>query len=458
MIVDRILTRYTTRARERRPQSGLPTGSAFGTCAAQLEMLRHPRFSQPEPLTARRLMVLEDGNEREAWFAREIDTDHPARSGLAQQPFYLRVPLEPADLPILREKLRTRDFWGVERAGFIPPRVHVGDDGRVKIRTAADRKMGFVLDPTGPAVWAPTYIDRILYDPTQEPSLALYVLEKKTLSNFGFHRVVVADPGYKMRAQLAGEAEATGLPTVLLAYRKDAAHMAEIVYRQGEERVRVDLLLPSGQRETFFAPRPGGELTHPDGTPVDKLPHGDGWEAAEVWSPFDPELLAAIRARIRRVLLFAPTPEMLRPGAPGWDREYGPDFRCARCGGQGRRVCPTCKGRGTTPKGKVCGVDSKEPGVRTCQGATTVTCGDCMGAGQLAEAPLPVFPCGYCPVRAFCWPMARMEFARADFTARPVFMVSRQDVEAAGLTWVPAEPVPVTPAPVLEEPAEQMSL
>lgn len=439
MIVDRVYAFYEEEARQRRPKRGNPSGSEFGGCAAQLQQLHYPELSRPEPFSGRGLMRLQEGDSREAWWGQEIERAYPGLSGLAQEPFYFPVPLQPGEAEEVRRRLAWHQLWGEVRREFVPPSVLLVE-GRPKIHLAADKRLGFVLDPAaGPdgTLYAPTYVDRVIV----HPEWGVVVIEKKAMSNYGFSRVLRADPGYKLRAQLAGEAEALGAAVCLVAYRSETAHIAEILYRQEAEAVRVELRLGAGTREVYTAPRVGAPLDRP-------LPADVDWEYALVQSPWDPALLAQIRARIRRVVLAVPPPGRVVEGwrVYDWDREYGPEFGCVRCVGVGARRCGYCAGSGTGKKGdKPCG---------HCKGTGRRPCGVCGGTGQLDEAPLPAFPCGYCPVRGSCYPMARRAFVRVRDGSRPEWLITRGDFEASGIRVSPPEPPQPPEEPEEEAPEE----
>jgi len=52
-------------AKRRHPGTGNPTGSALGKCAAQMQLLRFPALSNPEPMSARAIMGFEEGDDVE---------------------------------------------------------------------------------------------------------------------------------------------------------------------------------------------------------------------------------------------------------------------------------------------------------------------------------------------------------------------------------------------------------
>jgi hypothetical protein len=417
MIVEKILDRYTQRAQARRRARGNPTGSAFGTCAAQLQFLRYPDAATPEPISPRGLLVLEGGDEIEAWWTNQIAEDYPTETGLAQEPFYYRVPVTEVQAIQLRDRISARTIWGTVRPAFEPPRVQLVDD-RVRVRLLpcpecdatgkrdhgfpCGKKLGFVLDPLTRVLWAPTYLDRVI----RHPTAGLAVLEKKAMSDFAFRRALLADPGYRLRCQLAGQAKATGMAVVLLAFRKETGHLLELCYTPSPDadgRVRIDLIRSTGARERYLVTSANTAplLQREDGAPG-QLPTDVEWDGAEVWSPFDSAIHAQIQARILRVLLSR---------AGDWAREYGPDFRCGKCRGN----------PGKTPKGRK-------------------ACGACAGQVTLTKAPLPRFPCGYCSVRHACYPIAQLGYERGENGAKPVWMVEKRAFDDAGMWFTPPEP------------------
>jgi hypothetical protein len=363
-------------------------------------MLRFPELSKPDRTPVRTVMGFDEGRRVEEWFSAVLAQAYPDLVGLRQEPFYFPVDLpEPWMLDDRAAQIQARSgrrLWGTVAAGFRPPAMRVGEDGRVKLRLLSNKKMGFVLDPPRAVVWVPTYLDFALLHPRH----GLLVLEAKSLSNFAFRRAVVGTLDYGKRAQIAGIRAATGLPVALVGYRKETHHLAEICYLVGAGQTRVVLTRPNGTQEVFF---PEGEGLRPAAGGAATWPAEATWEQAqcEVWTPDDPAMLAAIGARVRRVL-FA------RPGE--WHREYGPDFSCEKCGGAGSLACRHCKGTGITAK----------------LGA---------GRGALQDAELG-YPCSYCPVVATCWQAAGL---RLELDTKPHFYVSRAPYQAAGLTFTPPE-------------------
>lgn len=439
------------------PSRGNPTGSRFGMCAAQSQLLRFPELSEPEPPSARRRMNFEAGDRIEAWWGEAIERAFPNVSGLTQEPFYFPVPISGPDFDRLASACAMRQnalgmarLWGTVIPGFVPPSIAESEKpGRLKIRLiqrdrdgTAPRKLGFVLDPDGgPMLWAPTYVDRVI----KHPEYGLRILEKKSMSDWGFRRALLGRLDYGYRCQLAGFVKATGLDVVLLAFRKETAHLAELAYTRGTTGSRVDIFKLNGQVETYFArgqeealsvsrpcpkcgqrqvPGPGCEECGGTGEIAAAIPGDQEWDIAQAWTPYDDALVAAIQERIRRVLLWDGSRAMLL-------REYGPSFLCPKCGGAGQRTCPQCKGTGKTPKkGNPCG---------PCGGAMRVTCETCEGAGMLSETTLG-FPCSYCAVIHACWQRPEgSPLYRLEVTDKPKYIVARADWDAAGLTFTPPE-------------------
>lgn len=439
---------------------GNPTGSRFGTCAAQSQLLRFPELSDPEPPSPRRRMNFEAGDRIEAWWGEAIERAFPNVSGLTQEPFYFPVPISGPDFDRLAPACAMREnaqgmarLWGTVIPGFVPPSIAESEKpGRLKIRLIqrdrdgkAPRKLGFVLDPDGgPMLWAPTYVDRVI----KHPEYGLRILEKKSMSDWGFRRALLGRLDYGYRCQLAGFVKATGLDVVMLAFRKETAHLAELAYSRGATGSRVDIFKLNGQVETYFArgqeealsvsrpcpkcgqrqiPGPGCEECGGTGEVSAAIPGDQEWDIAQAWTPYDDALVAAIQERIRRVLLWDGDRRNLH-------REAGPVFLCRSCGGGGEKTCGTCKGTGLTAKLK------KPCGANGCNGSGRISCAACLGRGVLDETVFPVFPCGYCPVIHACWqkpdgsPLYRLEV-----TDKPKYIVARTDWDAAGLTFAPPE-------------------
>lgn len=412
MIVSKIRALYEA---EDKPQRGNPTGSRFGKCVAQMQLLRFPEIGQPEPFPVRSKITMEEGDRVEEWWGQQIERAFPNLSGLQQEPFYFRVPLLPDQIESVRRQIALPygtdgRLWGTLVPGFSPPRIdYVEATDRIKLKLlprgkdGGPAKLGFVLDPGAGCVWAPTYVDRILKheDLGGRPA----VLEKKAMSNWAFRRVLLNHLDYERRAQLAGLVEATGLDLVLLAYRKETAHLAEVVYTRAAERARVVIAKLNGQEETYWAD-PSGAETVLDATGKSvSLPGDHEWEVAQVWTPFEPALLEQIRERVRRVLLWDGNLATLH-------REAGPSF-----------TCETCDGTGTQTMAKRGGAPLKK----------AKPCEDCAG-GHLDRARLPSWPCGYCATRAVCYPMAKLEL-----TDKPTYWIKRAEWESSGLSFMPPE-------------------
>ncbi len=426
---------------------GNPTGSRWGKCMAQSQMLLHPELSHPEPFPMRSRWVMDEGHWIEAGLKTELrallDATPDNRReietvGMEQQVFYFPVPLAGDQVERLAWRINGRKLWGTVRRHFEPPFIRLEGE-RVKVRTG-NPKMGVVLDPVSGTAWLPTYVDWIAKHRNLETdALRLVLVEVKSLSNYAFRQAVLGTFDREKRWQLAGSSEATGLDCFWYCFRRETAHRAEVHYERGGLGTRVTVRLSNGIAESYLVPDDPGPVDRPmvlpaakleDGTPADLVPFPEEgtWDYVGAWTPFRPDVLEELRANVRQVLFYEPTDRDREPGSPGWSREYGPTFACGKCGGQGRRVCSSCKGSGVTAKlKKVCGA-------KGCQGGQT-PCEPCESRGRLDEVELPKYPCGYCPVVRHCWPEVRLEVAR-----RPMFYVRREAVEAAGIRWIVVEP------------------
>src|SRR3990167_6417269 len=306
-IVRKIHEYYENHPRRLKPPTGWPTGSRLGTCAAQLQLLRVPELSKPEPYQGRTLRVFENGDRIEAWLGDLLNTVYPDVVGLRQEPFFLPVDLDPSQVETLSRRITNRTIWGRVMEHFNEPRLALGEDGRVKARLVPRQdngkpvNYGFVLDLDRQCVWVPTYIDFAV----KHDMLGLTILEVKMMSNYAFRRAALGDLDYSKRCQLVSFARATKANIAVVAYRSETAHLAEISYLRSAERTRVILTKPNGSQEVFFVDPKAGEKTplvpeaggEPQGFPADVL-----WEAAEVQTPYDPALEAAIDERVLRVL------------------------------------------------------------------------------------------------------------------------------------------------------------
>lgn len=439
MIVDALREYYDGKAAKRK-QTGWPTGSRFGTCTAQLQLLRYPDLSKPEPFIARRLIGFEFAQAANDWLAARLETIAKERrlflAGLREEPFFVGVPLESEESAELQARIGNRSIWGRVWPGFIPPHVREvegGRPGRPKIRLhllpcdrcvkeghdhswPCGKRVGFVLDPEAQVLWAPTYVDYIGAEPD---GIGLCVVEVKDLSDWGFRETVLGQLDYGRLCQLAGEAEATGLPVVLVGFRKQTRHMVELIFTRTAERTKVAVTLMNGQTEVYFIRE--GTLVDVKGEAAE-FPCDEEWQTAAVTTPFRPGLLDGIRNRIKTVLLTDPPRFVPRNGLtlfPGVRREWGPDF-----------ACQICQGTGTQTYRK---------GSRTVLLKEPKPCEECKGTGFAEETDLH-YPCSWCPVVvSACYPFARLEFEGG----KPHYRVTRQDWEASGLTFTPLDAVPV---------------
>lgn len=378
MILDKIRARYD--AAPARLQTGNPTGSQWGRCAARLQMLRFPERSHPERLPMRARMVMEMGHLVEDWWRGQVAAVYPDKLGLAQEPFFLPVPLERDDARRVERMIQQRTLWGAVRPDFERPYVRRDPmTGRVKMRLfhggrdqrkAQDgerRDPGFILDPDAETLYAPAYVDNIVDD----EEIGLAVLEAKALSNYGFRRALVGSFDREKRMQLAGTWAAIGLPVCWLLYRKETAHIAQVLYVPAER---------AGMTEVRYLTGNGVQrVEYVRGVASGASPGDAEWETAQTWTPYEPGILPEIQAHIRRVLFYEPD-----GGAP-WHREYGPSFSCGKCAGGGALPCGACKGTGRTPTGKE---------HKVCAGAGRRPCGKCAGAGALETTELR-YPCSY---------------------------------------------------------------
>lgn len=433
MILRGILSRYETdpaMVKRARPGTGNPTGSAFGKCTAQLQALRYPEISKPTGTRPRGLMTFENGDMIEKWWSEKIEAAYPGMSGFAQEPFYFPTPVTQEQAEEIERRMKYRygvpgAIWGRRVDGFLPPWIKA-ENGALTFRLMAEdaKKIGFVLDrlsrgapvssDAAGTLWSPTYIDRAMILNGE-----VVAIEKKAVSSFAFKRMVLGIVDRMKMAQLAGIAEALQCNVVMLAYRKDTAHLLEIYFTRESNKTEVKILRSNGQEDSFMVDN--GQLVGEDGAPS-TLADKD-WDCGEIKSPYAPHLLEEIRARIIRVLL-------ADPDQTTWRREYGPSFLCKVCGGAGTQ---------TTRKGTRVLLKAPKP------------CEDCSMTGKMETAVLPEFPCSYCNCVQSCWEGAgvRLEIVGN----RPKYVVSRDKYEASGLTFYPPT-LPTEPV-VLETDDEQ---
>lgn len=400
---------YLEAAAAKKKPTGYPTGSRFGDCAAAMQILRQPDVVPREPLM-RNLMTWEEGDRTEQWLGTILEKCYPNRVGLRQEPFYFQVPL-PEDWMVDEVKCQIKGegsrfgnlrLWGTVRETFNPPYIRM-ENGRIRTRLVANKRMGFVLDLSTRSIWVPSFVDFVI----PHPSMGLTVVECKSMSNWSFRRAVMGSLDYKKQCQLVGLGESMKVNIALVAIRKETSHLAEIYYVRGIESTRIHITKSNGEQDVFFAR--GGQM---EGA---ALPADGLWEQAEVWTPYNDRLVEDIQLRILRALF--PTPGQ-------WYREYGPAFLCQACVGKGEIVCKNCLGTGvgkTSTTGKQCG---------RCKGSLVQDCDKCEGAGTFDEVELS-FPCSYCPVIGECYPFATLEI-----DSKPHYKITRAAWEESGLSFV----------------------
>lgn len=412
-------------AKRRAPGTGNPTGSALGKCAAALQLLRWPAHSNPESLSARAVMGFEEGDDVEArMLARAKQVYGDRLVGSEQALAYWPVPVMPEQAALITERMalgygEPGAVWGRVARGFRPPRVRVREEDAKAVVTPSwpiivTRKTGFVLDPEAGRLWVPVFIDFALRHPTLGPHIA----EIKAVSEFEFRRALLGEFSYQKRAQLAAIVDATGLSAFLLMQRKNTQHVIEISYSPSVQgKVRVRILLNTRREEVFLID--AGQPVRENGEGA--WPADEEWTFGEVWTPYDPAILAECRERVLRVLTWDPTQEPYR--------EYGPaPFTCEKCAGAGRVLCKQCKGTGETPKTKkACG---------PCGGAKTVACELCGATGNITERAIAQMPCGYCSVKMACFAKVGIEkrFIVGRYGPKPAWVIGREAWEKAGLT------------------------
>jgi hypothetical protein len=422
------LRKMLTESPKRKAPSGHPTGSRLGDCTAKLQLLRYPGYADPEKPNPRALLTWDQGHRIEAWLGEILRQAYPDAVGLEQEPFYFAVPLPDDSIETIAVNIAKRfgeegALWGRVIPGFKPPSMRIDENGRTRIRPLARRgdgsipKLGLVLDPVARRLWIPTFVDYVI----RHPTWGLTVVECKAVSDYAFRRMAAGKLDYQKACQLVGMSEATQANVMVFAYRNETGHIAELVYlREGPHQIRIELTAPSGATEVYFV---RGDKLAPEANAEDpeaeiEFPVDANYEAAEVWTPWDPRYLRDIRARILRALLWTPDQPLYR--------EYGPTFTCEKCTGQGRILCRQCKGSGETPKTKKpCG---------PCQGAKLVSCPECEGRGFHPRIELPAFPCGYCPVIRKCYGEAGLVL---EIGKKPVYYVEADAYQRLKLEYHP---------------------
>jgi hypothetical protein len=440
VILERIKDAYEPDRLRSLPR-GNPSGSQFGTCAAQMQFII-TKAATPAARQFRNLLTFEHGHAIERWWSAAVRRSfaEPYGWGLQQETFHLPVPIDPKDTFRFQQMLIQGERWGRIIPGFKRPRLsvleRVAADGSVQRRALIQNPLGrteempfrapnwgFILDPDANMIYAPTQIDFAIW---HFELGRIAIVETKSINNRGFRRALTGELGYKERCQLVGQAYATGCDVTMLLFRKETAHLAELTYTKGVDRVHVDLRKMNGQTEHYFgmiSPR-ASKLLSADGKTEVPFPDDSEWEIAQVWTPWDDgRLVEEIQERIRLVLFARPTDK--------FKREYGPVFVCRRCEGTGSVLCPYCDGtrqsKRSKPKGKLCKACIKSTGV-----PSTRLCKKCQGAGSREETSLP-WQCGYCPVvLEACYPsVARLDLTRV----KPRYLVRRDDWERSGLTF-----------------------
>lgn len=430
MILESLRDRYIALGRKRAGR-GNPTGSKLGTCAAQLQQLmwRDRIDPPPAPWQPRSVMTVEVGDVLGRWLRENIGHAFPGVWGLHEQPFYLRLPYPDQVKPDEVERVfgarvterlpdNSRRLWGTllgPKDRFTPPKVERLKGGQLKLTgislgAVPERDWrGLVLEPRRRALWTPVFVDGVL----AHPDAGLAVVELKTMSTPAFRRAVLGQMDYGYRCQLAAAVRAPGFDAALwLTVRKETAHLAEIAFTRKPGATRVDLVRPSGARETFLVRDADRALLEPAGGAGDPITldrmRDAWWDTAFTWTPFDDEaIFREMATRAWRVILSDPDAEN-----PWW-REYGPVFTCGLCEGTGRQS------------------KAKRTGVLLKGGSKP--CIECHATGVLDEAELP-WQCAYCDVVQACYGRAGVTL---EIDSRPHYRIRREAFEASGLAFTP---------------------
>jgi hypothetical protein len=381
VIVERVLADLDIPDAERR---GNPIrGSRLGRCARQSAYMLYPDAFPPEPLKARAKLVFRFGDMIHELVRAEFRRVLPGSWGAEEMRFHFRVPLSTREAEQGIGKICRRELHGQVVPGF---------DERDVMRG------GLVLVESEPALYVPLHVDGI----AELPGLGLATAEIKSMATGSFRMALRGHVEYSYRVQMACAVDAAGLDTELyVAVRKDSCHVLEVVYSRKVSR--VDVIFTKSSKVVEAVRLAGGDSDD-----------NSDWESALVQHPFEPHLLEDARARVRRILLASPA------NLPG--REYGPDFTCRKCRGDGARPCARCKRTGRTKTNKPCG---------PCKGVGRAPCAPCKGTGKLEETELP-FQCSYCPFTWHCW---RDAGVRLELDERPHYRIRREDFERSRITF-----------------------
>lgn len=207
MLIEKVINHYA-KLGEKPPGSPFRLSSS-GRCARALAYQRFPSVFKSEPMTARILMVLEEGNRVDRWLKEEF------RKHCAKE-------------------------WGQEEKEFF-----IEVDG-VKIYGHADG--------------APT-LEK--YGPT--------IAELKSMSNYGFRNALQGKIDYGYRCQLNSYVVGGGLNNALwVCYRKETSHLLELFCSKQVTKVETRVLTPSGGWLEYAPESPiqdddweRAEVTHP---------------------------------------------------------------------------------------------------------------------------------------------------------------------------------------------------
>ncbi len=207
MLIEKVIDYYTELGKK---TPGNPFRlSNSGRCARALAYQRFPTTFKAEPMSARVLMILEEGKRVDKWLKEEFRKHCTKEWGREEKEFYIVV------------------------------------DG-VKIYGHADG--------------VPT-LER--YGPT--------VAELKSMSNFGFRNALQGKTDYSYRCQLNSYVVGGGLNNALwVCYRKETSHLLELFCSKKIAKVETRILTPSGGWLQFAPETPiedeewqRAEVTHP---------------------------------------------------------------------------------------------------------------------------------------------------------------------------------------------------
>lgn len=231
----------------------------------------------------------------------------------------------------------------------------------------ADLEVHLTVDVDGEKYTIPGHLDGMSYD----PEIGFFVVEIKSASNETYASAVKGLIDYTYACQAIAYSHATGIKNIaFLFYRKETAHLLEVLFVQENQEVSTAVVLMNEQRIEIDRNNLSENLIKDS-------------NALAIKVRLDPSLIDDVINRWQKVIRFMKN---------NYSEEYLPDREY-----QFSDTCPKCDGTGNLQKGK---------------------CTLCDGTGKTKFVVLG-YPCTYCPFIDYCYPQTHVEYISSRLSTQP---------------------------------------